>query len=89
MTTLSQMHRASKTLCAWALRDGLRLSVLLLMLTAAGCAGVRPWERGPLSEYIMRPDRDGLADGLYEHVYFTREAAAGGRGVGGGGCGCN
>jgi hypothetical protein len=37
----------------------------------------------------MRPDRDTLADGLYEHVYFTREAAAGGRGVGGGGCGCN
>lgn len=64
----------------------------ILAATAAlscGCAGVRPWERGPLSDYIMRPDRDTLADGLYEHVYFTREAAAGGRGVGGGGCGCN
>jgi hypothetical protein len=24
-----------------------------------------------------------------EHVYFSRESASGGRGVGGSGCGCN
>lgn len=71
-----------------AVGKALFLAGLAAMLTA-GCAGVQPWERGPLSDYIMRSDRDGLADGLYEHVYFTREAAAGGRGVGGGGCGCN
>jgi hypothetical protein len=56
---------------------------------AAGCTHVRPWERGALSDYTMRPDRDPLEDTLTEHVYFTREAASGGRGVGGGGCGCN
>ena len=41
------------------------------------------------ADYTMRADRDPLADSLHEHIYFTREAAAGGRGVGGGGCGCN
>ena len=65
--------------------------VVLLGLAAglAGCANVKPWERGTLADYTMRPDRDPLDDSLAEHIYFTREAAAGGRGVGGGGCGCN
>jgi hypothetical protein len=58
-------------------------------LVLAGCATVEPWERGKTADYTMRADRDPLVDMLAEHVYFTREAAAGGRGVGGGGCGCN
>lgn len=69
-----------------------RLSLYLLLLMtvlASGCAVVQPWERGDLADYTMRPDRDPLSDMFAEHVYFTREAAAGGRGVGGGGCGCN
>ena len=61
----------------------------LLMGLNIGCSTVKPWERGTLSDYSMRPDRDPLNDALYEHIYFTREAASGGRGVGGGGCGCN
>ena len=60
-----------------------------LMTFLSGCGTVQPWERGALSEYSMRPDRDPSADSLHEHVYFTRECASGGRGVGGGGCGCN
>lgn len=55
----------------------------------SGCAVVQPWERGTMADYTMRPDRDPLTITLSEHIYFTREAAAGGRGVGGGGCGCN
>jgi hypothetical protein len=55
----------------------------------AGCASVKPWQRETLSDYTMRPDRDPGHESFMEHVYFTREAAAGGRGVGGGGCGCN
>ena len=62
---------------------------LLMGACFSGCAVVQPWERGTLSDYSMRPDRDPLHDSLREHIYFTREAAAGGRGVGGGGCGCN
>lgn len=71
------------------------LAVVVFIISAAlwtgvaGCAAVQPWQRGTLSEYTMRPDRDPLRDSLREHVHFTREAAAGGRGVGGGGCGCN
>jgi Domain of unknown function (DUF4266) len=59
-----------------------------------GCANanlvkVHPWERSTLTDYTMRPDRDPLATAMAEHVYFSREAATGGRGVGGSGCGCN
>lgn len=63
------------------------LFILLFFLT--GCTQVKPWQRGVLADYVMRPDRDPLADGYSEHVYFTREASSGGKGVGGGGCGCN
>ncbi|MBI3417681.1 MAG: DUF4266 domain-containing protein [Verrucomicrobia bacterium] len=54
-----------------------------------GCANVKPWQRDKLAEYIMRPDRDMLEAAQFEHIWFSREAASGGRGVGGGGCGCN
>lgn len=87
MTTSSTANDANATRHASA--PALWALAAVLALLAGGCAGVKPWQRGPLTDYTMRPDRDPLADSLYEHVYFTREAAAGGRGVGGGGCGCN
>ena len=60
----------------------------------SGCAStslvrVKPWERATLADYTMRPDRDPLHTAMTEHVFFSRETAAGGRGVGGSGCGCN
>jgi uncharacterized protein DUF4266 len=61
----------------------------LLGLALGGCSTVQPWQRGAFASYEMRPDRDPIATALSEHVYFSREAAAGGRGVGGSGCGCN
>jgi hypothetical protein len=76
----------------------IKLRALLLMVTcglllaaATGCSTVRvqPWQRATLAEYAMRPDRDSLAIVAAEHTYFSREAATGGRGVGGSGCGCN
>jgi hypothetical protein len=73
------------------------IAALALALAAAfqcGCstampARVRPWERGALADDIMNPDIDPLGTAAAEHVYFSREAASGGRGVGGSGCGCN
>ena len=70
------------------------LPVVLLALFGLGLAGcttvrVQPWERATLSEYSMRPDRDALAGLMSEHIFFSREAVGGGRGVGGSGCGCN
>ncbi len=77
----------------------LRIFVALLLtglslLALGGCASaklvrVQPWERATLADPIMRPDRDPLATAMTEHVYFSRETASGGRGVGGSGCGCN
>ena len=66
-----------------------RLLLLVVLGLSAGCANVKPFQRGTLADYTMRADRDPLEDSLHEHVFFTREGAAGGRGVGGGGCGCN
>ncbi len=60
-------------------------------LLGSGCASqpVQPWERATLASYAMRPDRDPLASAMSEHIWFSRESASGGRGVGGSGCGCN
>jgi len=67
-----------------------------LLLTAAGaillltgCQGVKPWQRGQLADPLLNPGRDPVGLAMSEHVWFSREAASGGRGVGGGGCGCN
>jgi len=57
--------------------------------TTAPTARVQPWQRGTLADYTMRPDRDSLRTAMDEHIYFSRETANGGRGVGGSGCGCN
>jgi hypothetical protein len=77
-----------------------RIFVLLALATGAtffsGCANasanlvrVKPWERAALADYTMNPARDPLATAMAEHIYFSRETATGGRGVGGSGCGCN
>jgi hypothetical protein len=63
--------------------------VVLLLALTSDCAQVKQWERGTLADAIMNPERDPLGASLREHVYFSREAATGGRSVGGGGCGCN
>ncbi len=67
----------------------LAVGLSVLAWNATGCANVKPWQRGTLADYVMRPDRDPMTEGLNEHLWFSREAASGGRGVGGGGCGCN
>jgi len=72
----------------------LLLSLAILSLAGAGCTSanlvrVKPWERAELAGYTMNPGRDPLATAMAEHVFFSRESAAGGRGVGGSGCGCN
>jgi cytochrome c biogenesis protein CcmG/thiol:disulfide interchange protein DsbE len=51
--------------------------------------GVRPWERGLLADDAMRLDADLLDLSIDDHIYFSKEASSGGRGFGGGGCGCN
>lgn len=73
------------------MKTKLALTLLLggVALLGAGCKTVKPWQRGTLSDYTMRADRDPIGDAQDDHIFFSREAATGGRGVGGGGCGCN
>jgi hypothetical protein len=55
----------------------------------AGCTTVKPWQRGALSDYTMRSDRDPIGKSQDDHIFFSREMSSGGEGVGAGGCGCN
>ncbi|GIX21393.1 MAG: hypothetical protein KatS3mg121_0176 [Gammaproteobacteria bacterium] len=61
----------------------MRLIAVSLLLCTAACAPVKPWERGVLAEPAMQPSADPMDDYVNEHVFFSKEAATGGRGVGG------
>jgi hypothetical protein len=65
------------------------LAVFICGCSTPAAVRVRPWQRATLADDTMNPDRDPLGSAMIEHVYFSREAASGGRGVGGSGCGCN
>jgi hypothetical protein len=64
-----------------------------LVLAAAldGCAGlgVAAWDRDVLARDDMQLTPDPVEAALDDHIYFSKEASSGGRGFGGGGCGCN
>ena len=58
----------------------------------SGCSSITPvnaWEKGDLAKASMTFESDILDAKFTDHIYFSREAATGGSGVGGGGCGCN
>ena len=66
-----------------------RYTVLLAALALGACAPVQPWERGRLAEPVMSLEGDALLSAIDEHTYSSKEAASGGIGPAGGGCGCN
>ena len=62
----------------------------LLPLSACVTLGVQPWERELLAKPSMQLSGSMPLEGaIDDHIYFSKEAATGGRGYGGGGCGCN
>lgn len=65
------------------------IHILLFASCSPSLVKVKPWERGNLAKPIMDPSKDALATSVAGHLYFSREAASGGSGIGGGGCGCN
>lgn len=67
----------------------LRLAVAGSLLALAACAPVQAWERGRLAQAHMALDADPLLSAMDEHIYSSKEAASGGIGPAGGGCGCN
>jgi hypothetical protein len=69
-----------------------RLLLAACIVTLAGCSSmpkVQPWEKGNLAKPEMAFDPDVLDTRFMDHIYFSKEGASGGAGVGGGGCGCN
>jgi hypothetical protein len=69
-----------------------RLAILLgLMLDASGCTslGVKPWQRETLARPEMALNAAPIDAAIDDHIYFSKEAASGGRSFAGGGCGCN
>jgi len=60
-----------------------------LWMSGCGAVGVQVWERDILSKPEMQLDRPALDRAMDDHIYFSKEASKGGRGFGGGGCGCN
>jgi len=66
------------------------LAALVVVAALSSCAPrVEPWERDVLSDPAMQFDANAARSGNDDHIYFSREASSGGRGFGGGGCGCN
>jgi hypothetical protein len=55
----------------------------------SGCVTVQPWQRGTLAREDMQPGGEPALASFDDHTYFSKEASSGGRGFGGGGCGCN
>jgi hypothetical protein len=67
------------------------LAAALAAMLLGGCAFAppQPWERGVQAKPEMTMDTDALEARFTQHIYSSKEAASGGYGVGGGGCGCN
>ena len=68
-----------------------KITAFASLASLCGCAnlGVEPWERDVLAKAEMQLVSDPVEAGLDDHIYFSKEASSGGRGFGGGGCGCN
>jgi len=62
---------------------------LLLLYGCSALPEVKPWQKGNLAKEEMTFGSDGFDDAFDDHIYFSKEASSGGRGLGGGGCGCN
>ena len=70
------------------LRAATLLAAASTLSTLMGCANVAVTQRAVLSRPDMQLDFDGARGKIAEHCYASKEGASGGRGVGGGGCGC-
>ena len=73
----------------WKLIRTITLVVATGLATGCSTLGVEPWERDVLAREDMQLVADPVEAGLDDHIYFSKEASSGGRGFGGGGCGCN
>jgi len=68
-----------------------KILCLVVIILLSGCTidPIKPWERDILARENMAVDADAMLQLMDEQVYYSKEAASGGKGIGGGGCGCN
>lgn len=73
------------------LREMKHVILIAALVASGGCSsmGVEPWDRDILAKDEMQLTTDPLEAAIDDHIYFSKEASSGGRGFGGGGCGCN
>lgn len=71
------------------MRTVLSILVLVSLTAPLGCVTVRPEQRAVLADPTMRFQGDPREAAQMQHALENREAAFGGSGVQGGGCGCN
>jgi hypothetical protein len=66
-------------------------TLLIITIALAGCGrqAVRASEKAFLADQVMVFDDDPHESSSAEHINANREGAVGGKGAGGGGCGCN
>jgi hypothetical protein len=62
---------------------------MLVLIAAAGCATVAPYERERLARRDMQLDRSPDVSAGEQHATAYREGSNGAVGASGGGCGCN
>ncbi len=69
----------------------LLILIILLTFIISGCTslGVNVWERDILASPHMKLEKNAIEREMDDHIYFSKEGSSGGRGFGGGGCGCN
>jgi hypothetical protein len=67
------------------------MHAVVILLVCSGCSsmGVEPWDRDILAKDEMQLISDAAEAATDDHIYYSKEASSGGRGFGGGGCGCN
>ncbi len=75
-----------------------RTTTFLLSILCTSCSAfegitvhedIKPWQKNILAQDDMQFPPDEMHAYSDEHIYFSKEASTGGKGVGGGGCGCN
>ena len=67
----------------------LALGVTATALCGCALSPVQAWEKAYLVRPEMALEGNSLEGKFTDHIYFSKEAASGGSGVAGGGCGCN
>ncbi len=75
------------------MKHSARIALVILLLCGLSACSIKPWvkpyERQNIADKVMSFERDPVANSYLHHVYDAREAARGGDGASGGGCGCN